>query len=401
MKIFEEANIGNCTLKNRIIRSATYEGLCNADGFPGSGYARFYAELAHGGMGAIITGFAYISKDGRAMHPRQAGLDSGEKIPNFKEMTAAVHENGVPVFLQLAHAGRQTLRKVTGSRVVGPGTKRSSYFKEKPEMINKEAIRAVAAKFGESAAMAREAGFDGIQVHAAHGYLLHQFILPSINTRKDEFGPDGQEKIGTRFPELVIQSIRRHCGPDFPLMIKISGGDDYRIRFTEDQFISLIRFLDGQKVDAIEISYGTMDFALSIFRGDFPAELILEHNPFFKNKTQLMKRLNRALYFPLYRSRLKPFKPMYNLDYAILAKAHTRIPIISVGGFRSGKEIALAIEEKGIDFVSLSRPFIAEPDFALKIRDNAVYHSKCCLCNYCAILCDTASRTTCYKNVKP
>lgn len=398
MEVFEKANIGNCTLANRIIRSATYEGLCNADGIPGEEYVSLYDRLSRGGMGAIITGFAFISEEGRAMQPGQAGIDRADKVPAFRKMTERVHGNGGRVFLQLAHAGRQTLRTVTGRPVVSCSSRRSPYFREKPRPLEKREVKAVAARFGESAAMAREAGFDGVQVHAAHGYLVHQFILASINTRKDEFGTDKLERIGKRFLEQVIHNIRERCGNDFPLLVKVSGGDDYVDRFTRHQFINLIRFLDRQPVDAIEVSYGTMDYALSIFRGDFPAGLILRHNPFFKELGPIPKALQKMFFFPYYRSRLKPFRPMYNLPYARTAVEHTRHPVISVGGFRRGSEIRQAIQSDGIDFVSLSRPFIAEPDFALRVKARDEHTSLCCNCNYCAIMCDTPFKTQCYKN---
>lgn len=398
MEIFEKAMIGNCELDNRIIRSATYEGRCSDRGFPGEEYFRFYENLARGGMGAIITGFAYISEEGRSMQPGQAGMDSWEKVPLFAEMTERVHQQGVKVFLQLAHAGRQTLKTVTRKDVVGCSTRMSRYFREKPQKLNKTEIFRIIAMFAESSAMAREAGFDGVQIHAAHGYLLHQFILPSVNNRKDKFGADSLEGIGKEFLKLVIKNIRRRCGKDFPLLIKVSGGDDYLRRFSRHQFVNLVHFLDEEGVDAIEVSYGTMDYALNIFRGDFPSSLIQKHNPFFKDKSSFMKKVDRTLFLPYHRSRLKPFKPMYNLEYAKLAKDSTSLPVIVVGGYRTKEEIAFSIRQAGIDFVSLSRPFIAEPDFGLKLKNNESYLSKCCNCNYCAIMCDTNSETKCYKN---
>jgi 2,4-dienoyl-CoA reductase-like NADH-dependent reductase (Old Yellow Enzyme family) len=398
MNVFEKAKIGTCTLENRIIRSATYEGRCDAEGFPGKDYVSFYDLLSRGGMGAIITGFAYISREGRAMQPRQAAMDSREKVPAFRAMTDRVHANGGNVFMQLAHAGRQTLRSVTGLPVVGCSGRKSLYFRGKPRSLGKEGIGRVVSQFGESAAMAREAGFDGVQVHAAHGYLLHQFILPSVNNRKDRYGPDKLERIGREFLERVIGNIRQQCGADYPLLIKVSGGDDLLHRFTRHQFINLIRLLDRLPVDAIEVSYGTMDFALSIFRGDFPGDLILRHNPFFKDKGRLQKKLVNAFFFPYIRSRTKPYRHMYNLEYAKAAREHTSHPVITVGGFRSGAEIRKAVGEDGIDFVSLSRPFLAEPDFVRKLEADENHTSSCCNCNYCAILCDTPFETKCHKN---
>ena len=159
-----------------------------------------------------------------------------------------------------------------------------------------------------------------------------------------------------------------------------------------------LQTLEKQSVDAIEISYGTMDYALNIFRGDFPAKLILDNNPFYKNKSNFSKKLNRSLFFPVYRRKVKPFKPMYNLDFAKIARLHTKKPIIVVGGFRTKQEVEDAVQKSNIDFVSMSRPFLAEPDLVKKLKSNPHYESKCCNCNYCAIMCDTDFQTKCYKN---
>ena len=168
-------------MKNRIIRSATFEGMCDTEGFPRPGYISHYHHLARSGVGGIITGFAYISKDGRAMHPGQAGIDSNQKIPSYRKMTELVHQNDCKIFMQIAHAGRQTRQSVTNEEVKGCTTKKSFYFGGKPRPLSTEEIYPVIEKFGDAACFARAAGFDGIQVHAAHGYLVHQFILRSIN----------------------------------------------------------------------------------------------------------------------------------------------------------------------------------------------------------------------------
>lgn len=398
MELFEKANIGNCTLPNRIIRSATFEGMCDENGIPGDEYASFYEKLGQQQIGAIITGFAFISKDGRAMQPGQAGLDTPDKIPHFQKMTERVHECKGRIFIQLAHTGRQSRSAVTGSPLVSSSRKRSAYFREKPEKLDEKGIQRIARQFGDSAYYAKEAGFDGVQVHAAHGYLVHQFILGAINSRKDEFGIDKKERIGKSFLKLVVDNIRKKCGDDYPLLLKISCGDDYWGGLREGEFVNLIRFIDTLKIDAIEISYGTMDYAMNIFRGDFPTELILKYNPFYKHRSGWSKNVARLLYFPYHKKQLKKFAPCYNQDYAVLAKKYTGTPIISVGGYRTKSEMSEAISGQGIDFVSLCRPFVAEPDLVSQLKTHKQYISKCCNCNYCAVMCDSDFSTKCYKN---
>lgn len=398
MKVFEKTKIGNCDLKNRIIRSATFEGMCDNNGFPTSEYYAYYNKLAENEIGSIITGFAYISKEGKAMQPGQAGIDSELKIPYFKKLTGQVHKHNCKIFIQIAHVGRQTRKSITGEEVVGCSSKKSFYFGEKPRVLSRQEVFSVIEKFGNAALYAKKAGFDGIQVHAAHGYLIHQFILKSINKRNDDFGIDQVTGIGTKFLDLIIDDIRRKCGQDFTFLIKISGSDDYLRKFSKKQFKNLITFLNSKKIDGIEISYGTMDYALNIFRGDIPTGLILLKNPIYKTDNKFNRILKKTLVFPLFKIKLKPFYPMYNIKFAVLAKRYSQIPVITVGGFRNAEEIEYAINTLKIDFVSLSRAFIAEPDFLKKIKKNKKHQSKCKHCNYCVIMCDTNNSTKCYKN---
>jgi len=394
--LFEPYRYKELSLRNRIIRSATYEGRCDRDGYPLESYTDFYRALAENEAGGIITGFAFISKEGRAMQPRQAGIDHPGKVPFFKKVTVAVHREGCPIFLQISHAGRQTLKSVTDMPVRGCSGSRSHYFREKPKPLSTQEAYKVISQFADSAKYAREAGFDGIQLHAAHGYLLHQFLLPATNNRKDEFGIDPATVIGHTFLEKVIMAVREKCGSDFVILVKISGGVDLLPPFELSQFKELVRFLNRMPVNAVEISYGTMDHALNIFRGDVPEALILSHNPIFKSNGGIRKRLTKFIMHHYFIPSLKPFTPAYNLEYAALAKRLTGIPVITVGGFRNGEEINSALDEGKADLIGLSRALVCEPDYIKKLKLNRSYKSQCTNCNKCSVMCDSLHETRCY-----
>ena len=362
-----------------IIRSATFEGMADDNGFPTRAYRVLYETLAKNKVKTIITGFMYISNEGRAMQPGQAGMDSRDKVPAFREITDTVHKNGSKIIAQIAHTGRQTTH--TGFEIVGVSSKKSPYFNEKPRILNTGEIYEIVDQFAKSALYAKESGFDGVQIHCAHGYLIHQFLLSSINNRNDEF------KDGFLFLEKIVRKINENCG-EFPVWLKVSGGVDIE-KYSEDQFTEFVKRLGCLRIAAIEVSYGTMDYALNIIRGrKIPVKTAFKHNPIYSNKNFFWK----IFALPLVMAKIKKFTPMYNLKLARLAKANIDIPVIVVGGFRSGDEILNC----GMDAVSLCRPFVREPDFLLKLENDKKYISRCINCNICAIMTDTKYPLRCY-----
>jgi 2,4-dienoyl-CoA reductase-like NADH-dependent reductase (Old Yellow Enzyme family) len=395
MNIFESASIGRITVKNRLIRSATYEGMCTPDGVPTERYGQLYEKLAANGSGTIITGFTYISRQGRALQPLQAGIDRDELIPVYREVTDSVHRHDGKLFMQLVHTGRQTRSSATGEPVVGICNKPVRYFREEPRELTTSELHHIGEQFTEAAQRAERAGFDGVQLHAAHGYLLHDLLLPSVNQRRDRYGMHSSGGCGTGLLDEIIAEIRRQCGSGFGILIKVSGGVDSG-GFDEKRFSDLIAILGNKAVDGIEVSYGTMEYAFNIFRStSFPLDDILDHDPVYRQKNGVKRLCWKLFTAPLLALRLKRFSPAYNLYFAHLARMHTKMPIISVGGFRTGRELQKAFSMGKADFLSMCRPFIAEPDFAEKLARNSEYQSLCTSCNRCVVTTGSPLPTIC------
>lgn len=384
--------------RSKIFRSATFEGMADDFGFPTEEYFNLYQELATNNVKNIITGCTYISQEGKMVQPGQAGIDSDDMIAHFKRVTAGVHKNDSKLYLQVSHAGRQTSSAVTGKKVVGASDKKSIYFLSKPKPLSTEEIDVIIESFATAALRAKLSDFDGVQIHAAHGYLVHQFLHPGINNRSDRFGISKNTGIGDSLLREIISAIRTKCGESFPILVKVSATDDLPSPLSQSNFIYLIKMLHRERVHAIEISYGTMENALNIFRGEsVPLDAIVNYNFRYRKDNLIIRKLWKLTALPILKKSVLKFSENYNLQYSELAKSHTDIPIICVGGFRKGEEILKALETGKTDFVGLCRPFICEPDLVNKLGEYAYYQSKCENCNICAIMCDSGNPTRCYK----
>ena len=387
--LFTPLKLKNITLPNRFIRSATYEGAGNNTELI-TNLSKIYCTLAGSGVGTIITGFCYISQQGRAMQPKQSGIDHDKYTEQWKHLVEKVKKTNpkTKLFMQIAHSGRQTLNSITKERVVGASSKKCTYFKQKTKTLQTNEIEVIISQFANAALRAKQAGFDGIQIHAAHGYLIHQFLSHDTNQRKDKFSNRNLLILE------ILKAVKNKCGKTFPIFIKLSHSDDKKLTIT--QTIDTIKSIENY-IDATEISYGTMEFALNIFRGDFPIDAILKINPLINNKPKLLQWFWKKLYINTYKKRLKPFEKNYNLDASIKISQNTNTPIIPVGGIRTLQDMIEIIKNKKLAAISLCRPLICEPDLPQKIRKNNWLKSKCNNCNLCAIHCDSNNTLRCYR----
>jgi 2,4-dienoyl-CoA reductase-like NADH-dependent reductase (Old Yellow Enzyme family) len=323
-KLFETTKLNGMTLKNRFVRSATAEGMATDDGACTPRLVNLMAELAEGGVGLIITGHTYVAKRGQAT-PWQLGIYDDHLIPGLRRMTNAVHQRDGRIVVQLAHSGMLANPKLTGDAPLGPSAIEGLNEVVSQEMTLED-INATVEAFGEAAERACEAGFDGVQLHAAHSYLLSQFLSPAFNLRKDTYG--GPLENRARIILEVVETIRRRVGEDYPLLVKMNSRDFVDNGLELADSVQAGAMLQEAGIDAIEISGGT--FASGAFMPTRKAIAKEEDEAYFKAEARAFKK---------------------RID----------LPIILVGGIRSFPVAEVIVRDQIADYISMCRPFIREP----------------------------------------
>lgn len=381
--IFEPSSIAGMALKNRFIRSATHESMADEHGAPTEALEKLYVRLAKGGAGAIITGYAGVQQDGKSSLLRMLMIDNDELIPAYRKLTDRVHEHGTPVILQIAHCGRQTRSAATGYPTVGPSPIADFIFNEDtPHELNNREIETIIDSFVSAAVRAKKAGFDGIQLHMAHGYLLSQFLSDHTNRRRDKWGGSTANKF--RIVSEILNRIRQTTG-NFPVLAKINAFDNRKRGMRVEEAVEVARLLEFHGCDAIEISSGVVEDGLAIMRGPHPPmEALFKSNFRFND----MPTLLQTVASPFIQFAMRSPKPLrgYNLEAAQSIKKAVSIPIITVGGLHDLSDISAALENGSTDYVSMSRPFIIEPNIVRKFQEGTQTASRCIMCNYCALM---------------
>jgi 2,4-dienoyl-CoA reductase-like NADH-dependent reductase (Old Yellow Enzyme family) len=347
--LFEPTRIGNMDLGNRFVRSATYDG-CAEDGYVTDKQVNLYSTLSQGGVGLIITGITYVHESGE-FSKFQNSIAGDEFIDGFKKLTSAVHQRGAKIVVQLFHAGREARFPKSSDRVpVGPSfVETDPYFKGKYRPMTETEIWEVVHAFGDGAKRAREAGFDGVQIHGAHAYLLSQFLSPHTNRRDDKWGGELENRL--RLHREIYQDIRRKVGEDYPVLIKIGVQDGFSggLEFHEGKLAAC--HLAEWGVDAVEISQG--------LRGSGYEETE------FKTK---INNLDREAYYRYWCAEIKK-----KVD----------VPVMLVGGLRTPDLMEEIVQNKEVDLISLSRPLIRNPSLINDWKNGNRHRAECISCNKC------------------
>ena len=385
MEIFEDCIVGKIPMKNRLIRSATHDGLADpVTQGPTDELIRKYVYLAKNDVGCIIQGYAIVSPDGRSNYPRCLGFYDARAAEGYKKLTAAVHEYGTPIVAQLAHCGRQTSSKAIGIRKIAPTAKRHLLYPDKAREMTKDDILRVENDFVDAIVRAKEYGFDGVQLHLAHGYLLHDFVSENGNKRTDEYGGSLENRM--RIVKEILTKAREKAG-EYPIWVKLSATDKRSKGMRTDYSLKVAKLLETYGVDAIEVSCGSVQDGMNTMRSKrFPMDAIFAYREPLASMPSFLNRAVLAaakLFNPLI-PQPKPLE-LYNLPAAVELQKAVKTDIILVGGVASLSDMQKAIGS-GIDAVSMCRPFICEPDFARKLKEGKSTQSKCIMCNCCGLV---------------
>lgn len=373
-----------CELKGvkmptRIIRSATHEGMADELGCPNEQLIRTYENLARGGVGLIITGYMGISRQGKCPLYHMTMIDSDELIPAWRELTDRVHTAGAPIFAQIAHCGRQTRKKITGERTVAPSPIRDFlYWDNVPHKLSEKEIYKIIHDFADAAYRAKCAGFDGVQLHCAHGYLLSEFLSPHMNRRRDKWGGSTENRF--RIVAETIKAVRSRVG-DFPIIVKMNCFEKSRRGIKPDEAVEIAKLFEKAGVDGIEVSCGLAGEGFNMSRGGFPYPIMCTDNYRFEH----LPKISWPVIKPFMKALMASPRPLfnYNVEPAGMIKNAVSIPVIVCGGIRTATDINAVISGGKADFVSMSRPFICEANLVNKLRDGKQESAKCLNCNYC------------------
>jgi 2,4-dienoyl-CoA reductase-like NADH-dependent reductase (Old Yellow Enzyme family)/thioredoxin reductase len=343
-KILEPIQIGKITLKNRFVMPPMVTNYAADDGAVTERFKAYHQTRAKGGVGLIITEAAYIHPNAKGFK-NQVGIHKDELVAGLKELTEAVHKYGAKIAVQLYHAGRQTTSKVTGMSVVAPSPIPCPVKQEMPKELSLEEIKDLVEAFGAAARRAREAGFDAVEIHGAHGYLLNQFLSPYSNKRTDEYGGTLENRM--RFPLEVIKRVKEEVGQSLPIIYRLSSAEFVAGGLTIEDTRAFAQTLVEAGVDAIHVSGGVYESSAMIIQ---PAAV--PQGCYVENAAAIKEAINGA------------------------------VPVIVVGRIKDPVAAEQIIREGKADLVAMGRALLSDPELPNKVSEGRVQEIRKCIgCN--------------------
>ena len=339
-QLSDEIIIANHTIKNRFFKSAMSEQLGDRLSNPTPGLARVFETWAEGGCGLLVTGNVMVDRQALG-EPKNVVLDEQSNLKAFKNWSASAKKNGTSIWMQLNHPGRQIPKFLTSEPVapsaVPLGAGLESSF-AKPRALEEHEIEKIIKRFAISARLAKESGFDGVQIHGAHGYLVSQFISPQTNLRNDKWGGSLDNRL--RFVSEIYHAIRKEVGEDYPVGIKLNSADYSKGGISHEDAMYVVNHLSGLGIDLIEVSGGTYE------------------TPSMVGADASDSTLKREAYF---------------LEFAESIRDKTDTTLVVTGGFRSAKAMQAALASGACDMIGLARPMAIQPDAPNHLLANQDY----------------------------
>ena len=372
--IFTPVRIGPVTLRNRVIRSAAFENMAYGNR-PSQDLYDYHVAVSRGGVGMTTLAYASVCQSGLSFDGQLWMRE--EIVPELKRITDAIHAEGAKASIQLGHCGNMTHRATCGCTPVGASTGFNLYSPTFVRGLRKDEIYSLVEDFGKAVNLAREAGFDCVEIHAGHGYLISQFLSPYTNHRKDEFGGSLDNRM--RFMRLVISKVMAEAKDDLGVIVKMNMHDGFKKGMQTDECIEVAKELERLGVHALVLSAGFVSKApMEVMRGAMPLKTLAHYMDFRKFwwlKAGLA--VGGRLMIPTV-----PYSEGYFLEEAKKFRAAVALPLIYVGGLISRAKMEEVLDA-GFQGLQMARALVHDTDFVNKLHSGELECSGCKHSNYC------------------
>lgn len=369
--LFTPVTLGPLTLRNRSIRSAAFESMCPGN-VPSPQLLDYHRSVAAGGVGMTTVAYAAVTRSGLSFD-RQLWMRP-EIVPGLRELTDAVHAEGAAASIQLGHCGNMSHKSICGCLPVGASSGFNLYSPTFVRGLRADELPEMAKAYGRSVCLAREAGFDAVEIHAGHGYLISQFLSPSTNHRKDEFGGTLANRM--RFMEMVMEEVMKAAGNDMAVLVKMNIRDGFRGGMELDESLQVARKLQELGAHALVLSGGFVSKSpMYVMRGEMPIRTMTHYMTCWWLKYGV--RLVGKYMIPSV-----PFREAYFLEDALKFREALDIPLVYVGGLVSRQKIEEVLIH-GFEAVQMGRALLNEPDFVNRMRREENARCNCRHSNYC------------------
>ena len=372
--IFTPCKIGPVELRNRVIRSAAFENMAYGNS-PSQDLFNYHTAVAKGGDGMTTVAYAAVNRSGLSFDG-QLWMRKAI-VPELRKMTDAIHSYGAKVSIQLGHCGNMTHRATCGCTPVGASSGFNLYSPTWARALKKDEILSLVEDFGTAVDLAREAGFDCVEIHCGHGYLISQFLSPYTNRRRDEFGGSLENRM--RFMKLVMANVLKHAGSDMGVIAKVNMHDGFKGGMQTEECLEVAKELEKMGVHALVLSAGFVSRApMEVMRGAMPLKTLahyMDMKHFWWLKAGLA--LGGRILIPSV-----PYKEAYFLDDAKVFRKELKMPLIYVGGMTSKAKMEEVLSE-GFTALQVARALVRDTEFVNKLRSGEQECSQCGHSNYC------------------